>query len=150
MSILCRPTWGLLPNCNIKGLVYNDVQSLNTEQPAHIGLKFSSLSFLLFFPYPFFLFLFSFFFLSFFLSFFFSLRSLFFPLSSLWVTGPGRPRTKRPMCRSPKRHNGQSAYASEQNTCNFCLVSKKCEKYVKNSPFFFKWAPFWNSISRKE
>ena len=29
-----------------------------------------------------------------------------FPLSSLWVTGPGRP-----MWWSPKRHNGQSAYA---------------------------------------
>ena len=30
VSVMCRPTWGLLPNC-IKGLVYNDVQSLNTE-----------------------------------------------------------------------------------------------------------------------
>ena len=57
--------------------------------------------FLLFFPS---------FFLSFFLSFFFSLFFLSFPLSFLWVTGPGRPRTKRPMWRSPKRHNGQSAY----------------------------------------
>ena len=36
--------------------------------------------------------------------------SLVFPLSSLWVTGPWRPKTKRPMWRSPKRHNGQSAY----------------------------------------
>ena len=41
---------------------------------------------------------------------FLSSFSLFFPLSPLWVTGPGRPRTKRPMWRSPKRHNGQSAY----------------------------------------
>ena len=35
-----------------------------------------------------------------------------------------------------------------RNFCNFSLMIKKCEK-VKNSPFF-KWAPFWNLISKKE
>ena len=62
MSVMCRPTWGLLPNYDIKGLIYNDAQSLNTVT-GHIGLKSSSLSslfsfsflspsfFLLFFPF---------------------------------------------------------------------------------------------------
>ena len=36
-----------------------------------------------------------------------------------------------------------------RNFCNFSLVTKKCEKYVKNSPFF-KWAPFWNLIFKQE
>ena len=36
-----------------------------------------------------------------------------------------------------------------RNFCNFSLVTKKCEKWVKNSPFF-KWAPFWNLISKKD
>ena len=41
------------------------------------------------------------------------LKRLFCPFLSsffLWVTGPGWPRTKRPMWRSPKRHNSQSTY----------------------------------------
>ena len=32
--------------------------------------------------------------------------------------------------------------------CNFSLATKKCEKKVKNSPFF-KWAPVCNLISKK-
>ena len=75
MSVRCRPTWGLLPNCDIKGLIYNDAQSLNMVT-GHIGLKSSSLSSL---------FSFSFLSPSFFLFFFFFfLFALFFPLSSLW------------------------------------------------------------------
>ena len=34
---------------------------------------------------------------------------------SLWVTGPGRARIKRPMWQSPKRHIGQSAYVDHRN-----------------------------------
>ena len=37
-----------------------------------------------------------------------------------------------------------------RNLCNFSLVIKKCEKWVKNSLFFFKWAPFWNLIFKKK
>ena len=37
-----------------------------------------------------------------------ALFPVFFPLCSLWVTGPGQPRTKRPMWRSLKCHNGQT------------------------------------------
>ena len=36
-----------------------------------------------------------------------------------------------------------------RNFCNFSLVTTKCEKYVKNNPFF-KWAPFCHLISKKE
>ena len=36
-----------------------------------------------------------------------------------------------------------------RNFCNFSLVTKKCEKFVKYSPCF-KWAPFWYLISKKE
>ena len=36
-----------------------------------------------------------------------------------------------------------------RNFCVFSLVTRTCEKYVKNSIFFFKWAPFWNLISKK-
>ena len=37
-----------------------------------------------------------------------------------------------------------------RNFCNFSLVTKKCERKVgQNSPFF-KWAPFWNFIFKKE
>ena len=39
-----------------------------------------------------------------------------------------------------------------RNVCNFSLVTKKCEKLVKMALFFFffKWAPFWNLISKKK
>ena len=62
MSVMCRPTWGLLPNYDIKGLIYNDAQSLNTVT-GHIGLKPSSLSSLFSFSFlspSFFLFFFFF------------------------------------------------------------------------------------------
>ena len=35
-----------------------------------------------------------------------------------------------------------------RNFCNFYLVTKTYEKWVKNNPFF-KWAPFWNLIFKK-
>ena len=82
---------------------------------------------LLFFPFLFFLLL----------SFFLSSFSLFFPLSSLWATGPDRLRSKRPMWRSPKRHNGQSAYGWATNVVNLpkpMLYSLFYEPYLCGRP----------------